>query len=107
MNKFFVVVFGIMMLCLTLCVIQLVRIECSYEILNFINDRNTITLNPRQVARQYILALKRKDYRIAYDYLTPESKETISLADFVAINEKLMSDNYNYRPTTIIITGNS
>jgi|GEM_PF-2812993 len=91
MNKFFMTVFGAMMLCLILCVIQLARIECGYEILNFMDDKNAITLNPRQVARQYILALKRKDYRIAYDYLTTESKEIISLADFVVMNEKSMT----------------
>ena len=91
MNRFFKIVFGVMLLSLILCVAQLIRIEFGYEMLNFLDERNAVMLNPRQVARQYILALKKKDYRIAYDYLTPESKETISLADFVTMNEKQMT----------------
>ena len=91
MNRFFKIVFGIMLLCLILCVAQLIRIEFGYEMLNFFDERNAVMLNPRQVAKQYILALKKKDYRIAYDYLTPESKEIFSLADFVAMNEKQMT----------------
>ena len=50
-----------------------------------------ITSSPRYALREYILALKSKDYRIAYDYLTPESKGIFSLADFVAMNEKQMT----------------
>ena len=91
MNRFFKIVFGSMLLCLILCVIQLVRVKCDYEILNFFEEKKIIALNPQQVAKQYILSLKKKDYRIAYDYLTPESKETISLADFVTMNEKQMT----------------
>jgi hypothetical protein len=91
MNRFFKIVFGIMLLCLILCVAQLVRIEFGYELLNFLDERNAVALNPRQVARQYILALKKKDYRIAYDYLAPESKEMFSLIDFITINEKSMT----------------
>ena len=41
--------------------------------------------------REYIIALKSKDYRKAYSYLTTESKEIFSLADFVALNEKSMT----------------
>ena len=91
MNRFFKIVFGIMLLCLILCVIQLIRIEFGYEALNFMVERNVVTLSPRQVAKQYIIALKKKDYRIAYDYLTPESKEIFSLSDFVSMNEKSMT----------------
>ena len=91
MNRFFKIVFGSMLLCLILCVIQLVRVKCDYEILNFFEEKKIIALSPQQVAKQYILSLKKKDYRIAYDYLTPESKETISLADFVTMNEKQMT----------------
>ena len=91
MNRFFKIVFGSMLLCLILCVIQLARVTCAYEILNFFEEKKIIALNPQQVAKQYILSLKKKDYRIAYDYLTPESKETISLADFVTMNEKQMT----------------
>ena len=90
-NRLFVTVFGIMSLCLILCVVQLARIEFGYEIFNFLDERNAVVLNPRQVARQYILALKKKDYRIAYDYLTPDTQEKISLADFVSCNEKHMT----------------
>jgi hypothetical protein len=50
-----------------------------------------ITSSPRYALREYILALKNKDYRKAYSYLTTESKETISLADFVVMNEKQMT----------------
>ena len=50
-----------------------------------------ITSSPKYALREYILALKSKDYRIAYDYLTPESKGIFSLADFVAMNEKQMT----------------
>ena len=91
-NRFFKIVFGIMLLCLVLCVIQLTRITCSYEILNFFEEKNIINLNPRQVARQYILALKKKDYKIAYDYLVPCSKEKLPLPDFIALNEKGMTE---------------
>ena len=91
MDRFFKIVFGSMLLCLILCVIQLARVTCDYEILNFFEEKKIIALNPQQVAKQYILSLKKKDYRIAYDYLTPESKETISLADFVTMNEKQMT----------------
>ena len=91
MGRFFKIVFGSMLLCLILCVIQLARVTCDYEILNFFEEKKIIALNPQQVAKQYILSLKKKDYRIAYDYLTPESKETISLADFVTMNEKQMT----------------
>lgn len=91
-NKSFKIVFCIILLCLGWCVIRLARIECGYELLNFLEERNILHLSPRQVARQYILALKRKDYRIAYSYLTPDSQELVRLADFVAENEKHMSD---------------
>jgi len=91
MNRFFKIVFGSMLLCLILCVIQLARVTCDYEVLNFFEEKKIIALSPQQVAKQYILSLKKKDYRIAYDYLTPESKETISLADFVTMNEKQMT----------------
>jgi len=90
-NRFFVTVFGIMALCLALCVVQLARIEFGYEIMNFADERNAFVLTPRQVARQYILALKKKDYRIAYDYLTPDSQKRFSLADLVSCNEKQMT----------------
>ena len=90
-NKFFITVFSGMLLCLALCLAQLLRLECGYEIANILDEKHTIALSPQLVVKQYILALKKKDYRIAYDYLTPESKETISLADFVAINEKSMT----------------
>ena len=90
-NKFFITIFSVMLLCLALCLAQLLRLECGYEIANMLDEKHIIALPPQVVAKQYILALKKKDYRIAYDYLTPESKETISLADFVAINEKSMT----------------
>ena len=90
-NKFFITIFSVMLLCLALCLAQLLRLECGYEIANILDEKHTIALSPQLVVKQYILALKKKDYRIAYDYLTPESKETISLADFVAINEKSMT----------------
>ena len=91
MNRLFKIVFGMMLLCLILCVAQLIRIEFGYDMMNLLNERNIMTLNPRQVAKQYILALKKKDYRLAYEYLTPESKEIFSLADFVVLNEKSMT----------------
>lgn len=91
-SRFFKTVFGIMLLCLVFCIVQLARIEYKYEILNFLEERNVIILNPQQVARQYILALKKKDYKIAYDYLAPCSKEKFSLADFVTLNEKGMTE---------------
>jgi hypothetical protein len=91
MNRLSKIVFGAMLLCLFLCVAQLIRIEFGYDMMNLLNERNIMTLNPRQVAKQYILALKKKDYRLAYEYLTPESKEIFSLADFVVLNEKSMT----------------
>lgn len=90
-ERFFKTVLSIMFAFLLLCVIQIINIEYKYEVLNFLETRNIIVLSPRQVARQYILALKKKDYKIAYSYLTPESKEKFSLADFVSMNEKLMT----------------
>jgi hypothetical protein len=75
-----------------LCVVQLARITCSYEIANFLEEKTIIVLSPRQVAKQYILALKKKDYGTAYSYLIPESKEKFSLADFVGSNEKGMTE---------------
>ena len=90
-NKFFKIVFWIMLLCLILCIAQLVRIEFGYEVANFLDEKKIINLSPRFVARQYIMALKKKDYRIAYSYLTPKSKEIFLLADFVTLNEKSMT----------------
>ena len=90
-NKFFITIFSVMLLCLALCLAQLLRLECGYEIANMLDEKHIIALPPQVVAKQYILALKKKDYRIAYDYLTPESKEILSLADFVALNEKQMT----------------
>lgn len=92
MNGFSKIVFGIMLLCLILCVVQLARITCSYEIFNFLEEKKIIVLSPRQVAKQYILALKKKDYKIAYAYLVPCSKEEFPLTDFVALNEKGMTE---------------
>jgi hypothetical protein len=91
-NQFFKTVFGIMLLCLVLCVVQLLRLECGYEIANLLEEKNVIALSPRQVARQYILALKRKDYRIAYSYLIAQSQEKFPFAEFVAMNEKAMTE---------------
>ena len=91
MERFFKIVFGIMLLCLVLCVAQLARIEYGYEIANFLENRKIITLSPRQVARQYILALKKKDYKVAYNYLTPDTQERFSLADFVLMNKGSMT----------------
>lgn len=90
-EKFFKIVLSIMILLLVLCIIQFVNIEYRYEVLNFLENKKITTLNPRQVARQYILALKKKDYKIAYSYLTPDSKERFSLTDFVSINENSMT----------------
>lgn len=92
MNRFFTIVFGIMLLSLILCVVQLARITCSYEILNFLEEKSIIVMNPQQVARQYILALKKKDYKIAYSYLIPCSREKFPLTDFVVLNEKGMTE---------------
>ena len=72
MNRFLKVVFGIMLLCLILFVVQL-------------------ALSPEQVVRQYILALKKKDYKAAYSYLTPDTKERLSFEDFSSKNEKMMT----------------
>lgn len=91
-ERFFKTVLGIMILLLMLCIVQFARIEWSYEILNFLEDRKIIALNPRQVARQYIIALKRKDYKIAYNYLTPDTQESFSLAEFVSMNENSMTE---------------
>ena len=60
MNRLFKIVFGMMLLCLILCVAQLIRIEFGYDMLSLLNERNIMTLNPQQVAKQYILALKKK-----------------------------------------------
>ena len=46
---------------------------------------------PEQVVRQYILALKKKDYRAAYSYLTPDTKERLSFKAFSSLNEKMMT----------------
>lgn len=108
MNRFFKIVFGIMLLCLILCVAQLIRIEFGYEMLNFLDERNAVMLSSRQVARQYVLALKKKDYRIAYDYLTPESKEMFSLVDFITMNEKsmtLMNENKTWITREEVVVG--
>ena len=91
-SKFFKIVFWIMLLCLTLCIAQLVRIEFGYEVANFLDEKKIINLSPRFVARQYIMALKKKDYRIAYSYLATCSQEKFPLADFVALNEKGMTE---------------
>ena len=92
MNRLFKIVFGAMLLCLILCVVQLIRLEFSSEILNCREEKSIVVLNPQQVARQYILALKKKDYRIAYSYLAAPSQEKFPLADFVALNEKGMTE---------------
>jgi hypothetical protein len=72
MNRFLKVVFGIMLLCLILCVVQL-------------------ALSPEEVVKQYILALKKKDYRAAYSYLTPDTQKILSFEDFSSKNEKMMT----------------
>jgi len=91
-NKFFVILLSGMFLCLVLCLTQLLKLELGYEIANFIDEKHIITLPPRLVAKQYILALKKKDYRIAYSFLKPDSQERFSLADFVVMNERGMTE---------------
>jgi len=86
MNRFFKMVLAIMLFCLILCIAQLVRLKFGYEISTFL-DKSVIALNPRQVARQYIRAIKKKDYKTAYSYLTPDTKEIFSLADFISMNK--------------------
>jgi len=86
MDRFFKMVLAITLFCLILCIAQLARIEFGYEISNFL-DKSVIALNPRQVARQYILAIKKKDYKTAYSYLTPDTKEIFSLPDFISMNK--------------------
>jgi len=81
MNRFLKVIFGIMLLCLILCVVQL-------------------ALSPEQVVRQYILALKKKDYKAAYSYLTPDTQKILSFEDFSSKNEKMMT-GMNERKTWI------
>lgn len=81
MNRLLKVVFGIMLLCLILCVVQLAR-------------------SPKLVVRQYILALKKKDYKAAYSYLTPDTQEILSFEDFSSKNEKMMT-GMNERKTWI------
>jgi len=87
-DRFFKTVLGVMLILILLCVIQLARIEFGYEIANFLDARKIITLDPRLVARQYMLALKKKDYKIAYSYLVSGSQEKFSLSDFIALDER-------------------
>ena len=91
-NKFFITIFSVMLLCLALCLAQLLRLECGYEIANMLDEKHIIALPPQVVAKQYILALKKKDYRIAYSFFTPDSQERFSLADFVVLNERGMTE---------------
>ena len=51
-----------------------------------------ITSSPRYALREYIFALKNKDYRKAYSMLSPDTKEKFSLEDIVRINEHLMTE---------------
>ena len=98
-GKFFFTVFAIMVFLLGLCIFQIARLEYRYEILNFLETRNLVALGARQVARQYITALKRKDYKTAYYFLTPDSRKRIPFADFVCMNEKamtLMDEDYTW-----------
>jgi len=90
-ERFFKTVLGTMLFFLMLCIVQFVNIEYRYEVLNFLENRKILALSPRQVARQYILALKKKDYKIAHNYLTHDSQERFSLADFVSMNEGSMT----------------
>lgn len=81
MNRFFKILLIMMVVCLILCVVQL-------------------AMSPEQVVRQYILALKKKDYRAAFSYLTPDTQKILSFEDFSSKNEKMMT-RMNERKTWI------
>jgi len=72
MARLFKIVFIILVACLILCVVQL-------------------AWSPERVVRQYILALKKKDYRVAYSYLTPDTQKILSFEAFSSKNEKMMT----------------
>jgi hypothetical protein len=67
MARLFKMFLVMMVACLILCVVQLAR-------------------SPEQVVRQYLSALKKKDYRAAYSYLTPDTQGIFSLQEFAGID---------------------
>jgi hypothetical protein len=81
MNRLFKIALIMLVACLILCVVQLAR-------------------SPEQIVRQYILALKEKDYRVAYSYLTPDTQKMLSFEAFSSLNEKMMT-GMNERKTWI------
>ncbi len=87
MNKFLKMVLAIMLFCLIVCIMQFSKKESS--------DKKAITLSPVQVARQYVIALKNKDYKTAYSYLTPDTKERFSLTDFISMSESMAGMDEN------------
>lgn len=72
MDRLFKITLIMLVVSLILCVVQLAR-------------------SPEQVVRQYILALKKKDYKVAYSYLTPDTQKILSFEDFSSLNEKMMT----------------
>lgn len=58
-----------------------------------------ITSSPKYVLKEYIIALKNRDYGKAYSMLSPDSKEKLNLEDLVRINEgsmTLMDENSSF-----------
>jgi hypothetical protein len=87
MNKFFKIALAIMLLSLILYIVQFSKKEPS--------DKKAIALNPVQVARQYVITLKNKDYKTAYSYLTPDTQERFSLSDFISMSKSMAGMNEN------------
>ncbi len=76
MNRLFKMLLIMMFACLILCVVQLAR-------------------SPEQVVRQCILALKKKDYKAAYFYLTPDTQKIFSLQEFAGMDKGFSGLNDN------------
>jgi len=87
MDRFFKMVLAIMLFCFSVCIVQFSKKESS--------DKRAVALSPVQVARQYVIALKNKDYKTAYSYLTPDTQERFSLTDFISMSESMAGMNEN------------
>lgn len=52
----------------------------------------SVTSSPRYALREYIIALKKKDYMKAYSMLSPDTQKRFSFEDVVWMNERAMTE---------------
>jgi len=83
LKRFFIINFSIIISFCVCLALWFSWLEWNYQILNFMQFKTPIPITAKQSLKQYLVSMEKRDYEIAYGYLSQESKARHSFKEFV------------------------